>query len=540
MRKLRLTVAFAVAAVAVLAVQVPGGAAAKTPPWMLHVQRYPGGISNGVRAFVDPETQQAQSKYGNSARTAGQTRYVGSSGLVNVQMNTDTDPPLPQNETAVAYNLNDHATAVASSNDYVNGGVWTGTTHDGGNTWRSQFLASRFHSTGDFCSGGDPTVVYSSRDSAFYQAQLCFLRAHPESEVEVIRSTDNGNRWTGARYSALVISNAGPKGIDDTVFYDKELLAVDNNPSSPFYGRLYVTYVKFHLLGNGFSDFCPVQIAYTDLIDPNGDGDLRDTVFTNVGVVPDAKGTKGLGESANQWAIPVIDDQGGVNVAYAIEECNTSIDHGLRFKRSTDGGTTWPGAPTVVDKPGQFADNPDPSDLLPPKNARIPISLSMAFNNSTKGLGLVYQNNVNAATSGADISFQQSPDYGATWGDTQTVSVADDGSAAPNDQFFPWIQPRRGAPGWRVIFYDNRYDPGNLLIGTTKATSTSGLSWVGNAQISTVLWDPNESFFASGSFIGDYNGYAVAFDAEYPVWADGRNTLGVPLGQTDIFTVPNP
>jgi hypothetical protein len=537
MGKLRLTVALAAVVAVVFAGQLPGGAASSTPRWVLHIQRYPGGISNGVRAYADREVQQAQGKYGNSAESTSPRRYV-SEGLVNVQMNTDTDPPLPQNETAVAYNPNDHDTAVASSNDYVNGGVWTGTTHNGGSTWRSQFLSPRFHSTGDFCSGGDPTVVYSTRDSTFFQAQLCFLRAHPESEVQVIRSTDNGNHWTGGRYSALVISNAGPKGIDDSVFYDKELLAVDNNASSPHYGRLYVTYVAFHLLGSGFSDTCPIQIAYTDQIDPNGDGDLRDSVWTNVGVNANDNGSHGLGESANQWATPVIDDQGGVNIGYAIEECNTAIDHGLRFKRSTDGGATWPATATVVDKPGQFADNPDPGDLLPPKNARLPISLSMAFNNTSKALGLVYQNNINAATSGADISFQGSTDYGSTWGDAQTVSVQADGSPAPNDQFFPWIQANKGTGGWRAIFYDNRYDPNNLLIATVKARTVAGV-WGANQTISNVLWDPNESFFSSGSFIGDYNGYAVASDAEYPVWTDGRNTPGVPLGQTDIFTVPN-
>jgi hypothetical protein len=518
--------------------QVPGRAASSTPLWVKHVQRYPGGISGGVRAYVDPEVQQAQGKSYSSAGSSSSRTYAGS-GLVNVQMNTDTDPPLPQNETAVAYNPSNRATAVASSNDYVDGGVWTGTTHDGGKTWASQFLVPRFHATGDFCTGGDPTVVYSVRDAAFYQAQLCFFRTHPESEIQVIRSRDNGDHWTGGRYSTAVISNSTPSGIDDSVFYDKELLAVDNNPSSPFYGRLYMTYIKFHQLGSGFSDTCPLQIGFTDLIDPNGDGDLRDTVWTNVAVNPDDGGSHGLGESANQGASPVIDDQGGVDVSYNIEECNTALDHGIRFKRSTDGGVSWPAQATQVDKPGQYADNPDPSDLLPPKNARIPNMLSMAFNPVTKALGLAFANYIDLATSGANISVQQSTDYGATWGDAHYASVAAGGAAAPNDQFFPALQPRPTA-GWRIIFMDNRYDPGNLLLGTTRAQSdAAGTTWGGTRQISTVLWDPNQSFFSSGSFIGDYIWYAASSTLQYPVWADGRNTPGVPLGQTDIFTVPN-
>ena len=55
-------------------------------------------------------------------------------------------------------------------------------------------------------------------------------------------------------------------------------------------------------------------------------------------------------------------------------------------------------------------------------------------------------------------------------------------------------------------------------------------------NISTESWNPNQSFFDSGAFFGDYNGFAAAPGVMYPIWTDGRNTPGVPLGQTDIFT----
>lgn len=507
------------------------------PLWVTHVEHFSGGISNGVRAQVDARATAAKASTSGSDAPASQE----SDGKTkNLQANTDTSPALPQNETAVAYNLYDPKNAVAASNDYIDGGVWIGTTHDGGKTWASQFLTPQFPSTRDFCTGGDPTVVYSRRDHAFYVAQLCFFRAHPESAVQVTQSTDAGDHWTGFRFATTVISNLLSSGdIDPTVFYDKELMAVDNHPSSPHYGRLYVTYTKFHLVPDGSSDTCPIQIGYTDKVDQNNDGILTDTTWTNVPVVPDQPGAGGLGESANQDSTPQVDDKGGVDVAYAIEECNTAIDHGLRFKRSTDGGATWPAAPTVIDKPGQFADNSNPADLLPNKNARIPLSPSLAFNESSTQLGYVYQNNINSASSGADITFQSSSDYGATWSDIQYVSVKGNGTTpASNDQFFPWIQPDPEKGGWHVIFYDNRNDPGNTLIETFMAESKQG-GWQ-NEDISQVAWNPNLSFFSSGAFFGDYNGLAVApKNFEYPVWTDGRNTPGPPKGQTDIFTVPN-
>ena len=42
-----------------------------------------------------------------------------------------------------------------------------------------------------------------------------------------------------------------------------------------------------------------------------------------------------------------------------------------------------------------------------------------------------------AFVSGADISLQTSNDFGATWSDATTISIADSGAAAPMDQFFP-------------------------------------------------------------------------------------------------------
>ena len=87
-----------------------------------------------------------------------------------------------------------------------------------------------------------------------------------------------------------------------------------------------------------------------------------------------------------------------------------------------------------------------------------------------------------------------------------------------------------------AIWFDNRNDPGNLLIQTFQGDSSDGgMTW-DNHNISTQNWNPNRSFFSSGSFIGDYNGFAIGGGYAYPVWTDGRDTPGPPNGQTDIWT----
>src|SRR5207249_7409309 len=92
------------------------------------ILKYPGSISNGVREMVSvnatavgkPQTPQATAKNKDGK------------GLHNVQMNNNSYPPLPQNETAVATSTDNAFNAVAASNDYVSGGNTVMTTLDGG------------------------------------------------------------------------------------------------------------------------------------------------------------------------------------------------------------------------------------------------------------------------------------------------------------------------------------------------------------------------------------------------------------------------
>jgi hypothetical protein len=511
-----------------------------TPRWVLHTQRFSGGISNGVRAMASPAAVAAQARHlrasGAASTQAASTQAASAQALRNVQMNDDSNPPLPQNETSVAYNTRNPLIAVAASNDYVSGGVAIMRTANGGRSWRTTRVTPQFRGTGDFCTGGDPAVAYSHRDRAFYISQLCFFRALPFSEIHVIKSVDNGATWTPGRQAARAASNFdyGTGTVDESIFNDKEYIAVDNTPSSPHYGRLYVTYTKFHIAADGSSDYCPIQLSSTDAVPT---ADPSQAVFTHTPVVPDAPGAGGVGESANQFSVPQVERDGTLDIGYALEECNTSLDHGFRFQKSTDGGASFLASPVHVDKPGQFVDNPDPGDLLPPTVFRAPNTLSIDYSSKTGTLTYLYQNFINAAVSGADISVQQSHDGGLTWTDAEFLSTQAGGGPARNDQFFPWVD---SSPNGNLyaIWFDRRRDPANHDIDTWQATSTNdGASWQ-SRRISTRSWNPDKGFFASGAFIGDYNGIAASNRVVYPVWTDGRNSNfdNNGIGETDIFT----
>ncbi len=281
MRRLVRACAFLAALVAVTWGTIPAGLGAPIPAtnwgtrplWVTHVENFAGGISGTARAVAaqDPDSARRAA----AAPGAGHGNNLGS----NVQMNDDSYPPMPQNETAVAYNVVHPEMAVAAANDYVSGGVVVMRTSDSGKHWASTRISPQFGGTRDFCSGGDPGVAYSRRDRAFYISQLCFFRALPFSEVQVYKSVDDGQTWTPGRQAARAASNFdySTGTVDDSIFNDKELIAVDNNPSSPHYGRIYVTYTKFHLQPNGFSDYCPLQLSLHRL-DPDREPGALDLV----------------------------------------------------------------------------------------------------------------------------------------------------------------------------------------------------------------------------------------------------------------------
>jgi hypothetical protein len=511
-----------------------GANATSAPRWVKHVQSYSGGISNGVRQALEASNQgvrPATSSPGLSSPSAA----VDAAG--NRQMNSDSDPAMPQDETAVAASITHPLIAVSAANDYVGGGVVVMRTTDGGRNWVSKRITPIFSATGEPCSGGDPSVAYSLRDDAFYLSQLCFFRSLSYSEAHVYKSVDNGQTWTAPSEAAVSATNYDyfTQEVDDSIFVDKEYITVDNYPSSPYFGRLYVTWTKFHIKPSGFSDYCPIQLAYTDDMPTHTP---TDTVFEHTKVQPNNPNGGGRGRSANQFSVPVVEADGAVDIAFVEEDCNSSRDRKLLFQKSMDGGDSFLTEPVRVDDPGQWRDSKNADDVLPNKPFRAPNAVSLAYSPTTGTLAFAYTNYIDKPTSGGDVAVSLSHDGGLTWGGTQTVSTKDDGvTPARNDQFFPWIAADSAGNFW-IIWFDSRRDPDNHDIDTFQAMSADdGVTWP-NTRISSESWDPDRAFFHSASFIGDYNGLAVSDAAVYPVWTDARNSQidQTGLGESDIWT----
>jgi len=456
--------------------------------------------------------------------------------LDNVQMNTDHVPPTPQTETAVALNVFNPMNAVAMSNDRPSDarrGVWIGATSDGGHHWSSEFRIP-VASDGTPCRGGDPSVVYSRRDAAFYVSTLCHhVPGNLLSELHVWKSVDGGATWTDPQAAAIGVTNSAADGsVDSTIFYDKELLAVDNNPGSSHYGRLYMTFIEFNAHPSGkYDDFCPAHVAFTDAVPT---ANPRASTWTHRAIEPDSPGSKGIGPSNNQLVQPVVDETGALNVAYASEDCNSTRDRAFYFRRSTDGGQAF-GPRVQIDKPGQWKDAPNKvQEGLPGTHARIGPSPSLAYVPTRNRLLFAFGNAIN---NDYDVSLQVSDDFGATWSDARFLATTASGKPAPSSQFFPALAVDESG-NVHAIWYDGRNDPSKHFIETFQGLSVDGGETWTNFNISTEPWDPDEVFYGAGFrfFIGDYNGLAASTAVRYPVWTDGRNNPEKGKGQTDIFT----
>jgi hypothetical protein len=244
------------------------------------------GLQIRFSAFIEEEAADASAP---PSATAITPTFVPGSPLdgntvlaPDVTVNQDT-AAAPQNETTIAVDPNNPNRIVAGANDYVTrtwsctvsgtpcsalGDGYSGTyfSNNGGQTWcctatdpahLGTLIPGVEHLTGGpYDAGGDPAVAFDSRGNAYY-AGLGFNRTSAPNTVTVSRGTFD---------TAGALSWSAPTFINPTTspatFNDKEWIAVDHNPTSPFRDHIYVTWTRFLFNGrNGAYTQSPIFFA---------------------------------------------------------------------------------------------------------------------------------------------------------------------------------------------------------------------------------------------------------------------------------------
>jgi hypothetical protein len=508
----------------------------------------------------------------------------------------------PQDEPAVTVNPAT-GTVVVGANDYgiggpVGGGVYThfkGTAFPGA-TYFPPFPLFCAGGSGTSCifqappaGTGDPALSYSTRFNEYYYTSIGFASDNCANGVFLYRS-GNGLDWTrpvinrfnptptGGGLRTVTYWDGGPSAQDCHTFNDKAWMTVDNSPTSPFYGRIYVTWSQFTLDFSGIVyASSPIELAFSD---DHGDTfsnpiDVTGTMFPNPncpGFALPALSASNAGHCIeDQFSVPVVGTDGRVYVSFinGQHEIPEHRDQYLVTKvmpAPTASGfvvqgaylATYPVYDASDDYPTQTTGGQSRSTLC---NSNFRLAATQGFTIKVDGttaskdqLYIAWADDrvkagqfngitVQARSTGYacpgglmtdnDVFIIRSNDQGLTW--TSPIQVNQDkpqGAVNNKDQFYPWVSVNQKGQV-AVLYQDRRYDNTpvpNKLARATVGTTTNMASW----QETLIAQFPSnlDNAFRDGAFIGDYNNDLITNDGTvYAVYT------GVTPGKfdSDIF-----
>ena len=317
------------------------------------------------------------------------TRYrCASSGdpSISVDMSCNDHRPYgqdwnPDNEIPIAVDPQDPDHLLSGSNDYYyRFNNSTGTRHvivptgfftsfDGGATWiDGQIPFSSGNGAGDPAPGfvADPRSPAVNRPFAL-MAQLENVGPNTgccvaQGNVTVSRSADGGRHWQRP-VRVLHGHGAGIGPANKAVFYDKEWLTVDNEASSPYYGRIYVTSSKFVNGPHGAYFRSPIVISHSD------DGGVT---WSSPNVISGSNpkctfqsdGRPGTACDEDQFSYPEVASDGTLYVHFmnaqndAAWEVSNDFDEQIMVVKSTDGGVTFTDPVAAAQLEDGFSDTP--------------------------------------------------------------------------------------------------------------------------------------------------------------------------------------
>jgi hypothetical protein len=441
---------------------------------------------------------------GGSASPAGTSSHLVQKllqplvyGTMDVDLITGAEifPHVTQSETFTAGNPDNPLQIVVAYNDSRGNGLGASVSTDGGNTF-TRLTPS------PFLNNGEPVIVYNKPSQTWFTACL-------DGGCGGLGGYKSTTPWDPNSWTHYCIYTGGPA--------DRPSGWADNNPSSPFYGRMYVSWNDFNVGGdlfvtyssdNGTTWHSPMQVTTSFIRNVQITGDL---------VTGDAY-IAGMDEGSGGFP---------------------HNDTNLIF-RSTDGGNTWTNTYTGPTFPGPgvgfvgyFAVMfPDGGGYWRHEGWGEPAALNGVVH-------LVYAQHGTGSDPG-DVYYIRSSDGGVTFGTPFKLNT----DATTRAQWQPCLSA--GTDGSLfATWYDERETEsctkGNPAVPCYRMwgrkSTDNGVSWLADMPFSDVV-SPLPDQVDPGIvaiYAGDYDYGSSVLNQHLVAWVDGRVTINGSSQQDAFF-----
>jgi hypothetical protein len=417
----------------------------------------------------------------------------------------------------------DNTIVVNFNDDFGSGFTGTSYSTDGGATF-TQILPPPFDS-GQGTNYGNPLLVYNQRLGNWFGGDL--VTGCGGLGVGLWSSPD-GQNWS--------VAACAHYGNND----DRPSIWVDNNPFSAKYGRMYVSFNNFDVLGgalfvthsdDGVNWSTPVQLTTTF---------IRDVQLTGTPPGPPAPNAS---YTSTVFLAAMNEGGGGLNQRQNI------------MFRSTDGGVSW----TQITVGQPF--NPPGDGLCSTGSFFAKMNPTWRYQGwGQPGVGpngvVHYAYAGQGAISTGDIYYTRSTDNGNTW--SAPIVLNDPETNQYQSHWMPSLSVNYSPGAFRqpedvtVSWYDRRQatspcnqptDPGCSYQRFGIQSADNGNTWGSNIEISDIIIPQpgQDDQQLPDCYDGDYD-YATALNGNaFVTWTDGRVAVqGVNVQNVEFASQPEP
>lgn len=364
---------------------------------------------------------------------------------------------------------------------------------DAGTTW------SAFSPDGtsvERCSTADPASAVGANvlELVTFVARLCSTPFDVASfGIDVVIRSGTHGRWFRGSVAPIVPGYGN----------DKPAAAIDSEPGSPYRGRIYVAWSRWH------GRDVPIRIALST-------SDDAGRTWTAPRIVA------GLRDAVSAFATMAIGPDGIVYLAW------TDNRREIFVERSTDGGRSF-GTPVLValavGPPSRRCGFSGFEVRAQPRRC-ITTDPSIAVGDR------VFVTWTAPGRDGADRDVFVRTFSPALAPLTGAVSVTRPRFSRSADQFLAASSFDRADGRLWVCFYDTTGDPSRVRVRYSCTASRDGISWLPVSPVASVASDETGDHALDPGY-GDYEGVVAVRGVAHPIWADARNLRS--LGE-EIYT----